>query len=209
KSHTIPFFLVPSLRTRALIAEVPFSALRAHIGWWLDLYRWEFPLPERDAPAAEIGRWRAYCREVGALVGDGAALDHPVIHATAGILENFREAYLVAARALAAQEEWPIAQSALAQRMRRQFQTSLLLGEVHKPEGNSMITFGNALSRLAELGHVAIVGRGPASSEDAGRSAPTRARSRAGRPPRGRLDRRRGGGVPRPRAGGLPRGRTR
>ncbi len=165
KNNTIHFFLVPSLLTRALIAEVPFSALRAHIGWWLDLYRWEFPLPERDALAAEIGRWLAYYREVGALVGDGAALDHPVIRATAGILENFREAYLVAARALAAQEEWPIAQSALAQRMRRQFQTSLLLGEVHKPEGNSMITFGNALSRLAELGHVAIVGRGRSGRE--------------------------------------------
>src|SRR5207247_11264735 len=121
KSHTIPFFLVPSLLTRALIAEVPFSALRAHIGWWLDLYRWEFPLPERDALAAEIGRWLAYYREVGALVGDGAALDHPVIHATAGILENLREAYLVAARALAAQEEWPIATNALEQDMRHEF----------------------------------------------------------------------------------------
>ena len=165
KNNTIHFFLVPSLLTRALLAEVPFSALRAHIGWWLDLYRWEFPLPEREALAAEIGRWLAYYREAGALVGDGAALDHPVIHATAGILENFREAYLVAARALAAQEEWPIAQSALAQRMRRQFQTSLLLGEVHKPEGNSMITFGNALSRLAELGHVAVVRRGRGGRE--------------------------------------------
>ncbi len=165
KNNTIHFFLVPSLLTRALLAEVPFSALRAHIGWWLDLYRWEFPLPEREALAAEIGRWLAYYREAGALVGDGAALDHPVIRATAGILENFREAYLVVARTAAAQEEWPILQSALVQRMQRQFQTSLLLGEVHKPEGNSMITFGNALSRLAELGHVAVVRRGRGGRE--------------------------------------------
>jgi len=150
KNNTIHFFLVPSLLTRALLAEAPFSALRAHIGWWLDLYRWEFPL---------------YYREAGALVGDGAALDHPIIRATAGILENFREAYLVVARTAAAQEEWPILQSALAQRMQRQFQTSLLLGEVHKPEGNSMITFGNALSRLAELGHVAVVRRGRGGRE--------------------------------------------
>ena len=141
------------------------STLRAHIGWWLDLYRWEFPLPEREALAAEIGRWLAYYREAGALVGDGAALDHPIIRATAGILENFREAYLVVARTAAAQEEWPILQSALVQRMQRQFQTSLLLGEVHKPEGNSMITFGNALSRLAELGHVAAVRRGRGGRE--------------------------------------------
>jgi len=62
-------------------------------------------------------------------------------------------------------EEWPILQSALVQRMQRQFQTSLLLGEVHKPEGNSMITFGNALSRLAELGHVAVVRRGRGGRE--------------------------------------------
>src|SRR5205823_5941173 len=56
KNNTIHFFLVPSLLTRALVTEVPFTALRAHIGWWLDLYRWEFPLPERDAVADEIGR---------------------------------------------------------------------------------------------------------------------------------------------------------
>ena len=49
--------------------------------------------------------------------------------------------------------------------MRRQFQTSLLLGEVHKPEGNSMITFGNALSRLAELGHVSVLRRGRGGRE--------------------------------------------
>jgi hypothetical protein len=85
-----------------------------------------------------------------------------VVRATAGILENFREAYLVAARTVAAQDEWPIAQAALAQRMRRQFATGLLLGDVHKPEGNSTVTFGNAVSRLAELGHVTTVrgGRG-------------------------------------------------
>ena len=165
KNNIIHFFLVPSLLTRALLAEVPVTALRAHLAWWLDLYRWEFPLPEREALAAEIGRWLTHYREAGALAGDAAAPDHPVIQATAGILENFREAYLVAARTVAAQEEWPIAHTALAQRMRRQFQTSLLLGEVHKPEGNSMITFGNALSRLAELGHVSIVRRGRGGRE--------------------------------------------
>ena len=157
KNNTIHFFLLPSLVTRALLAEVPLTSLRQHVAWWLDLYRWEFPLPERDALAAEIGRWVDYYRRVGALEGDSAVPEHPVIRATSGILENFREAYLTAAKTLAAQEEWPIAQPALMQRMRRQFRTSLLLGEVHKPEGNSVVTFDNALSRLAELGHVTLV----------------------------------------------------
>jgi glycerol-3-phosphate O-acyltransferase len=165
KNNIIHFFLVPSLLTRALLAEVSFAALRTHIAWWLDLYRWEFPLPERDALTAEIGRWLEHYRQTGAMVGDTAAPDHPIIRATAGILENFREAYLVAARTIAAQEEWPITQDGLTQKMRRQFATSLLLGEVHKPEGNSMVIFGNAMSRLAELGHVTIVPRGRGGRE--------------------------------------------
>jgi glycerol-3-phosphate O-acyltransferase len=165
KNNTIHFFLLPSLLTRALLDEVPLTALRQHVAWWLDFYRWEFPLPERDALSAELARWLEYYRQTGAMVGDSAVVDHPVIRATSGILDNFREAYLMAARTVAAQEEWPITQAALMQRMRRQFQTSLLLDEVTKPEGNSVVTFGNALSRLAELGHVTIVRRGRGGRE--------------------------------------------
>jgi len=99
------------------------------------------------------------------MVGDAAVPEHPIVRATAGMLENFREAYLVAARAIAAQEEWPIQQDALTQKMRRQFATSLLLGEVQKTEGNSIVTFGNALSRLTELGHVTIVRKGRGGRE--------------------------------------------
>jgi len=162
KNNTIHFFLVPSLLTRALLAEVSLAGLASYLGWWLDFYRWEFPLPEREALRRELESTLAYYRESGAMEGDVAVVEHPVIRATAGLLENFREAYLVAARTVASQKEWPIAQAALLQRMRRQFATSLLLGEVHKPEGNSTAIFGNALSRLAELGHVAVVrgGRG-------------------------------------------------
>jgi glycerol-3-phosphate O-acyltransferase len=165
KNNTIHFFLVPSLLTGALLAEVPLGTLRAHIAWWLDLYRWEFPLPEREALAVEIGRWVDYYREVGALVGDTVVPDHVLVHTTSGILENFREPYLVAARTLAALQEWPITHEALLQRMRRQFATSLLLGDVRKPEGNSVVTFGNALSRLTELGHVTLARRGRGGRE--------------------------------------------
>jgi len=162
KNNTIHFFLLPSLLTRALLAEVPLGGLNAHIAWWLDLYRWEFPLPERDSLAHELGRWCAYYREQGALVGDALVPEHILVRATGGIVENFREAYLIAARTVSAQVDWPIAQPALIRGMREQFATALLLGEVRKPEGNSTITFGNALSRLEELGHVTSVrgGRG-------------------------------------------------
>ena len=161
KNNTIHFFLVPSLLTRALLAGVPPDALATEIAWWLDLYRWEFPLPERgEALAADVSRWTAWYRERGALAGETLVADHPIVRATEGILENFREAYVVAARTIAGQKEWPIARPALLQRMRRQFQTSLLLGEAQKPEGNNVILFGNALTRLAELEHVELVRRG-------------------------------------------------
>src|SRR5207244_10036238 len=158
-------FLIPSLLTRALLAEVSLAALPAYIAWWLDLYRWEFPLPEREALRVQLEGWLDYYRDSGALEGEAAVAEHPVIRATAGLLDNFREAYLVAGRTIAAQKEWPISQAALLQRMRRQFATSLLLGEVHKPEGNSTAVFGNALSPLAELGHVAVVRRGRGGRE--------------------------------------------
>jgi hypothetical protein len=151
---------VPALLTRALLTDVPVAGLPEQIAWWRDLYRWEFPFPERDALANELDRWLTYYREVGGVVGDVVDRDHIVIRVTAGILENFREAYLVAARTLAAQREWPVKRPELIQRMRREFATSLLLGEAHKPEGSSTVTFGNALSRLLELRHVAMRRRG-------------------------------------------------
>jgi glycerol-3-phosphate O-acyltransferase len=154
KNNTIHFFMLPALLTQALVASVPLTGLRDHVAWWLDLYRWEFPLPERAALADELARWLGRFREARAVVGDHADPGHVVIRVTAGILENFREAYLIAARTIAAQHEWPIKQPDLIQRMRREFGTSLLLGEAHKPEGSSVITFNNALSRLTELGHV-------------------------------------------------------
>jgi len=86
---------------------------------------------------------------------------HVVVRATAGILENFREAYWMAARTLAAQREWPVKQPELLQRMRREFAAGLLLGEAHKPEGSSVVTFSNAIARFTELGLVGVTrGRG-------------------------------------------------
>ena len=159
KNNTIHFFLLPALLTRALRAGVPLSGLRDDVAWWLDLYRWEFPLPERESLGGELARWLAYYREAGGLLGDVADPEHVVIRVTAGILENFREAYLVAARTLAVQSDWPIKRPDLIQRMRREFATSLLLGEAQKPEGSSVVAFGNALSRLTELGHVGVTRR--------------------------------------------------
>jgi glycerol-3-phosphate O-acyltransferase len=155
KNNTIHFFLIPSLLSRALVAGIPHDAITQEIVWWLDLYRWEFPLPMRDTVGPELERWMPYYRECGAVVGEAASPNHPLIRVTVELLENFREAYAVAARVIVAQAEWPVPEKVLIQRMQAQFETSLWLGEVHKPEGNSVVTFGNAVSRFIELGHIA------------------------------------------------------
>src|SRR5262249_6787218 len=59
KNNTIHFFLLPALLTRALLTDVPLAGLSEQIAWWRDLYRWEFPFPERDALANELDRWLA------------------------------------------------------------------------------------------------------------------------------------------------------
>ncbi|MFN8543304.1 MAG: 1-acyl-sn-glycerol-3-phosphate acyltransferase [Candidatus Binatia bacterium] len=165
KNNTIHFFLIPALVTQGLLAGIPIAELAGHVAWWLDLYRWEFPLPARDGLSADIARWIDHYREVGAVVGDAPQRGHPVVVVTSSVLENFREGYLIAARTVAAQREWPVMEKALIERMRRQFATSELLGEVRKPEGNSVIIFGNALSRLTELGHVVVTRKGRGGRE--------------------------------------------
>src|SRR5262249_10130436 len=92
KNNTIHFFLLPALLSRALGMGLRGAALKDEVNWWLDLYRWEFPLPEREAVAVELGRLIEFFRAEGAvLAGDGDAVDpaHPLVRSTAGLLDNF------------------------------------------------------------------------------------------------------------------------
>lgn len=160
KNNTIHFFLVPALLSRALLAGVPREALAEEISWWLNLYRWEFPLPIRETVGPELDRWLPYYEQVGAVLNGQANPNHPLMRVTSEMLENFREAYAVAARVILSQTEWPVSEKTLIKRMQYQFDTSLMLGEVHKPEGASVVTFANALLRFAELNHIGREKRG-------------------------------------------------
>jgi glycerol-3-phosphate O-acyltransferase len=178
KNNTIHFFLLPALLSRALVMGLHGAALKDEVNWWLDLYRWEFPLPEREAVAVELGRLLEYFRAEGAiLAGDGNTVhpEHPLVRGTAGLLDNFREAYWIAARTLAQIPDTGMPQKAVLEQARKRYSTSLLLGEVQRPEGNTLVTLGNALNRYAEVGFVTIaappkgrervVSRGPAFVE--------------------------------------------
>ena len=78
-----------------------------------------------------------------------------MIRATAGVLDNLRESYWLAARTVRAHvRENGIAMKHLQETYRKDYQASLLLGEVLKAEGGTVVLFGNALNRFAELGYV-------------------------------------------------------
>ena len=151
KNNSIHFFLLPALVAHAMLRGVPRKELREEIWWWLDLFRWEFPLPEREEVSADAGRIVDYLRAHGAgLPGRGAHV--PLVHALVGILENFREGYWVTARTAAQLGDEPVSQAKFIQRLRRYFDAAMLLGEVMKPEAASDQTFANAISRLVEIG---------------------------------------------------------
>jgi glycerol-3-phosphate O-acyltransferase len=160
KNNIIHFFLLPSLLGRAFQRGVPEANLQEEIWWWLDLYRREFALPEAETFTIEFRRWLDYFQQRGALVGGRPVADHPLLVTTAGILENFREAYATVARVLCTEREWPLAEKVLLTRIRRAFSVAQLLGEVSKPEANSAVLFTAALGRYRELEFIAVAGKG-------------------------------------------------
>jgi glycerol-3-phosphate O-acyltransferase len=151
KNNTIHFFLVPALVLDALARGLRGDALRDDVLWWLDLFRWEFPLPERDGLSYEIERVCGYLIAAGALADDTLDLQHPFVLPVRAILDNFREAYWIAAQVLLERCDSAMAQKAVIEAMQKRYRTGLLLGEVRKPEGNSSVTLGNALNRFAEM----------------------------------------------------------
>lgn len=151
KNNTIHFFLLASLLAHAYVRDVPRADLKEELWWWLNLLRWEFALPGRESVAAEAGRLLDYFRAHGASF-DAARRPVPLVHALVGILENFREAYWIAARTALQVDGEPRAESQLVAQMAKHFETALQHGEVRKPEAATPVTFGNAISRLVEIG---------------------------------------------------------
>ena len=174
KNNSIHFFLLPALLARALLTGLQGAALKDEVSWWLGLYRWEFALPEREAVAVELGQLLEYFRSEGAISarnGDTINPEHPLVHGTAGILDNFCEAYWMTAATLAHLKEAGMAHKALVDGVRRRYATGLLLGEVRRPEGNSSVTIGNALNRYIEVGFIALT-TGPKGRERIVRPGP-------------------------------------
>ncbi len=158
KNNTIHCFLLVALLVRALQKGKRGDAVRDEVLWWLDFYRWEFALPERDTIEPELARLLSYLRSIDALGHfDVVRAEHPLVHTLAGLLDNFGEAYWVLTKTLLTLPEAGKPQKAVIADAQKSYQSELLLGEVRRREGNTTVTLGNALSRYAEVGYVTLV----------------------------------------------------
>lgn len=161
KNNIIHFFLLPALLSRALLRGLRPPSLEGEILWWLDFYRWEFPLPEKETVPAEVRGLIEYYRQDGAWVdehGGQIVAAHPFVDTTQGLLDNFCEAYWVMGRTLSHLPPAGLSWKTVMAQARKRFETGLLLGEVRRPEGNSAVTFENAIHRFAEMGFVQLSG---------------------------------------------------
>jgi glycerol-3-phosphate O-acyltransferase len=166
KNNLIHAFLVPSLAVTCLREGVPVSQLVERIWWWLDLFRYEFPLPSRSTFAAQVDRFVAYLDEVGARREEQIDPAHPLSAALMNVLQNFREAYyVVALTCLHRLGTDGLSEKTLLEEIRKYYKTCLLLGEVTKSEGAGDITLRNALSRFGEMGFVRTESRGRGGRE--------------------------------------------
>ncbi|MEO2168007.1 MAG: hypothetical protein ABGY42_07770 [bacterium] len=155
KNNSIHFFLTASLVAHALMRGVAREDLEDEIWWWLEIFRWEFPLPEHSDVGPRINRILEYFDAHGvAFAGPGRSV--PLVRALGSILENFREAYWIVARAIGQLGEESVTEADWMQQIARSFDAARLLGEVVRPEAGNPIVFKNATSRFAEMGLLMI-----------------------------------------------------
>jgi glycerol-3-phosphate O-acyltransferase len=166
KNNLIHAFLVPSLVVTSLKEGAQREALVDKVWQWLELFRYEFPLPSKKELATQIDGLLVYFDEVEAW--DEGELDeaHPLVAALKNVLQNFREAYYVAAlTVLHRLGADGMAEKTLLEETRKYYKTSLMLGEVTKPEGAGDVNTRNALNRFTEMGFVRREARGRGGRE--------------------------------------------
>lgn len=102
-----------------------------------------------------VERFERYYADQGAVREGTVDLKHPLLRATVGALENFREAYWLAARTVATHVgRNGVGEKQIQDLYRKDYEASILIGEAQKPEGATIVILGNALSRFEEMGLV-------------------------------------------------------
>ena len=171
KNNLIHVFLVPSLVASGLLEGLRGESLAADVAWWLDLFRYEFPLPERNTIPALVEEQTSFLESEGAINNGTLDAAHPAVRATSGLLDNFRESYWTCARCARSKlGAGDISEKEMFDDIGEHYEAGILLGELGKPEGNNTMLYRNAMSRFEELGYVRrstqgkrerLIGRGP------------------------------------------------
>jgi len=168
KNNLIHAFVLPSLVCSALLEHQRDDDLIADVQRWLDVFRYEFALPDRHELRSHVEKSIARLQSLGAVSGEHTDPSHPVVIATIGALDVFREAYWLGTKTLS--EVLPgdgLAEKALVAEYQKAYEAALLVGEAVQPEGATTVLFQNVISRLVELGYVRTEQRGRGGRERA------------------------------------------
>jgi len=166
KNNLIHAFVLPSLVCSAMLAGRRGDALADDVQHWLDVFRFEFALPDRHELRQLVERQVGYLRDLGAVTDDTIDVEHAVVIAAVGVLDVFREAYWLAAKTV--QEVLGadgLGEKPLTAEYQKSCETALLVGESSKPECANTVLLQNALRRMTELGHVRSQQRGRGGRE--------------------------------------------
>jgi glycerol-3-phosphate O-acyltransferase len=166
KNNLVHAFVLPSLVCSGLLEGKARASLVEHVQKWLDVFRFEFALPDRDELPRLVERHQERLASLGAIVDGVADHEHPLVIATVGVLDVFREAYWLGIKTLLEGllvEGTP--EKALVAEYQKAYDTALLVGEVVKPEGATTVIFQNVISRAAELGFLRTEHRGRGGRE--------------------------------------------
>ncbi len=158
KNSLIHVFLIPSLAVMAAASGKRDAEMIDEIWWWLDMFRYEFARPGRDQLDERVDSALSMLRDVGAIGEKGLVPSHPLVRAMLPILENFREGYWIAGRAIESSLRAAdgVNEKRIIEVFQAAYKSGLLVGEVTKAEGSVVVLMRNALSRFSELGLVSI-----------------------------------------------------
>ena len=166
KNNLIHAFVVPSLVCSALLNGKLGDALVDEVQYWLDVFRFEFALPDRHELRGLIELQQRHLAELGAISGDKIDPEHAVVIAAVGVLDVFKEAYWLAARTVRdVLGPEGLAEKPLTAEYQKSCETALLVGESSKPECANTVLLQNALRRMTELGFVRTEQRGRGGRE--------------------------------------------
>jgi glycerol-3-phosphate O-acyltransferase len=155
------FLVAPSLLARRLQRGASLSALRADLGFWLDLLYREFFAPKGEVLGLQLEAFLDYFERIGVVEcsDDQFQVTEKGRGYIAFLSEQTRslfEAYYATCSAILNLEE-PTAAKQLEKAAEEQFGRAHLLGEIQRIEGWNPVTFRNALDLLTRRGILEIV----------------------------------------------------